>query len=513
MSIWLDDLSRQRITSGGLERLIAERNVVGVTTNPTIFATALAEGEPTTTAARARRGRRRRRPAVFETTTDDSDAADIFRPVYDARRLRRPRVDRGRPRPRRTTPTRRSQRRTALWEKVDRPNVMIKIPATRRGPDAITAVIGAGISVNVTLIFSLDRYREVIDAYLAGLEQAKGAGIDLSTIHSVASFFVSRVDTEIDKRLTAIGTDEALALKSKGRRGERPTRVRAARAGVRGERASPSSTPAPTASGRCGVDWRQGPGAARHLYVTELVARRREHDAREDARGHVRPRRDRGRHGHRRLRRRRACARRARPSRRRLRRRHRVLEREGVEKFIVLARAARDRPPRWRRHDEPPHLRERPARRRGPPPVPQLVADDVASGITALDASLWGPEAEAEASKRLGWTEAVAVSVRCCPRSPPSATSSAPTASTTSCSRHGRLVARTRGHHPHREGPPHRARLDRAWPGRRGTRRPARAQRPRRRSPARPSRPTASAAPTSEASATPASTRRPASSS
>jgi len=92
---------------------------------------------------------------------------------------------------------------------------MIKIPATVEGLEAITEVIGSGISVNVTLIFSLDRHRAVIEAYLAGLEKAKAAGIDLSTIHSVASFFVSRVDTEIDKRLTAIGTDEANALKSK----------------------------------------------------------------------------------------------------------------------------------------------------------------------------------------------------------------------------------------------------------------------------------------------------------
>jgi transaldolase len=92
---------------------------------------------------------------------------------------------------------------------------MIKIPATVEGLEAITQTIGAGISVNVTLIFSLERYRQVIDAYLTGLEQAKAAGIDLATIHSVASFFVSRVDTEIDKRLVAIGTDEALALKSR----------------------------------------------------------------------------------------------------------------------------------------------------------------------------------------------------------------------------------------------------------------------------------------------------------
>jgi len=218
VSIWLDDLSRERITSGGLERLIAERNVVGVTTNPTIFAGALGKGDAyhaqlhELAAAGADVD-----TAVFETTTDDvRDAADIFRPVYDASGGYDGRVsievspdladD--------TDATIAEAHR--LWEKVDRQNVMIKIPATLAGLPAITAAIGAGISVNVTLIFSLDRYRGVIDAYLTGLEQAKAAGIDLSTIHSVASFFVSRVDTEIDKRLTEIGTEEALALKSKG---------------------------------------------------------------------------------------------------------------------------------------------------------------------------------------------------------------------------------------------------------------------------------------------------------
>ena len=100
-----------------------------------------------------------------------------------------------------------------LWKVVDRPNTLIKIPATKPGLPAITAAIAEGVSVNVTLIFSLERYRGVIDAYLSGLEQAAEAGHDLSQIHSVASFFVSRVDTEIDKRLDAIGTDEAKALK------------------------------------------------------------------------------------------------------------------------------------------------------------------------------------------------------------------------------------------------------------------------------------------------------------
>ncbi|MGX5680458.1 transaldolase [Schumannella luteola] len=217
VSIWLDDLSRDRIQSGGLQSLIADRNVVGVTTNPTIFATALAKGTTyDAQVAELAAAGKSVTEAVFEITTDDVAAAsDIFRPIYDSTNGFDGRVsievEPGLAHDAAGT----IQQAKELWAKVDRPNAMIKIPATVEGLEAITAVIGAGISVNVTLIFSLERHREVIDAYLAGLEQAKAAGIDLSTIHSVASFFVSRVDTEIDKRLEAIGTDEALALKSK----------------------------------------------------------------------------------------------------------------------------------------------------------------------------------------------------------------------------------------------------------------------------------------------------------
>lgn len=218
VSIWLDDLSRERLVSGGLERLIAERNVVGVTTNPTIFATALAKGDgyEEHLHALAEAGTDLE-PAVFEIITDDvRTAADVLRPTYDATGGFDGRVSiEVAPGLASDTAGTIAQAKE-LWATVDRPNVMIKIPATLGGLDAITAATAAGISVNVTLIFSLDRYRQVIEAYLAGLEQAKAAGIDLSTIHSVASFFVSRVDTEIDKRLEAIGTDEALALKSKG---------------------------------------------------------------------------------------------------------------------------------------------------------------------------------------------------------------------------------------------------------------------------------------------------------
>jgi transaldolase len=217
VSIWLDDLSRERINSGSLQQLIAEKNVVGVTTNPTIFAAALSKGEAYDEQVRqlAASGVSVD-DAIFEITTDDvANASDIFHEVFE----RSNGVD-GRVSIEVAPGLAHDTQATIaaakkLSEKIQKPNVMIKIPATVEGLEAITETIAAGISVNVTLIFSLERYRQVIDAYLTGLEKAKEAGIDLSGIHSVASFFVSRVDTEVDKRLSAIGTDEALALKSK----------------------------------------------------------------------------------------------------------------------------------------------------------------------------------------------------------------------------------------------------------------------------------------------------------
>jgi transaldolase len=217
VSIWLDDLSRERINSGGLQALIAEKNVVGVTTNPTIFATALSKGEAYDEQVKqlAAAGKDVT-DAVFEITTDDvAQASDIFNEVFEKSNGVDGRVsievEPGLAHDAAGTIAEAKK----LAAKVDKPNVLIKIPATVEGLEAITETIAAGISVNVTLIFSLERYRGVINAYLTGLEKAKAAGIDLSGIQSVASFFVSRVDTEIDKRLTAIGTDEALALKSK----------------------------------------------------------------------------------------------------------------------------------------------------------------------------------------------------------------------------------------------------------------------------------------------------------
>ncbi|MET7574057.1 transaldolase [Streptomyces sp. NPDC005492] len=217
VSIWLDDLSRKRIESGNLAELVDTKNVVGVTTNPSIFQAAIGSGEgyEEQLADLAVRKVTVEEAVRMMTTADVRAAADILRPVYEATGGRDGRVSiEVDPRLAHNTAATIAEAKQLGWL-VDRPNVMIKIPATKAGLPAITEVIGLGISVNVTLIFSLERYREVMDAYLAGLEKARAAGLDLATIHSVASFFVSRVDSEIDKRLTALATDEALALKGK----------------------------------------------------------------------------------------------------------------------------------------------------------------------------------------------------------------------------------------------------------------------------------------------------------
>ncbi|KAB2811312.1 transaldolase [Pimelobacter simplex] len=216
VSIWLDDLSRERIETGNLAELVAEKSVVGVTTNPTIFAGAIADGERYDAQVRqlVADGADTDK-VIFALTTDDvRNACDVLAPVAAAHPADgRVSIEVEPTLANDTDATIASAK--ALWAAVDRPNVLIKVPATLEGLPAITAAIAAGISVNVTLIFSVERYRGVMDAYLAGLEQAKDAGIDLGTIQSVASFFVSRVDTEIDARLDKIGTDEALALRGK----------------------------------------------------------------------------------------------------------------------------------------------------------------------------------------------------------------------------------------------------------------------------------------------------------
>ncbi|UUN26221.1 transaldolase [Streptomyces sp. FIT100] len=211
VAIWLDDLSRKRITSGNLAELIDQQHVVGVTTNPSIFQKAISSGDgyEQQLADLAARKVTVEEALRMITTADVRDAADVLRPVFDATGGQDGRVSiEVDPRLAHNTKATIAEAKQLAWL-VDRPNTFIKIPATKAGLPAITEVIGLGISVNVTLIFSLERYREVMDAYLAGLEKAKAAGLDLSKIRSVASFFVSRVDTEIDKRLDALGTAEA----------------------------------------------------------------------------------------------------------------------------------------------------------------------------------------------------------------------------------------------------------------------------------------------------------------
>ena len=215
VSIWLDDLSRDRISSGNLADLVTTKSVTGVTTNPTIFAAALSKGTAYDAQIKelAAQGYELHDAIKALTTDDVRNACDVLSAVYAASGGvdGRVSIEVDPDLAHQTDET--HDQALDLWKIVDRPNTLIKIPATKPGLPAITATIAEGVSVNVTLIFSLERYRGVIDAYLSGLEQAAEAGHDLSQIHSVASFFVSRVDTEIDKRLDAIGTEEAKALK------------------------------------------------------------------------------------------------------------------------------------------------------------------------------------------------------------------------------------------------------------------------------------------------------------
>ena len=221
VSLWLDDLSRDRINSGDLQNLIETKTITGVTTNPAIFGKALTTGtaydaqleELAAAGADAL-------SAVVEMTTDDvRSACDVLAPVYEATRGYDGRVsievD-----PRLAWDTDETVAQAIdLSKKVGRPNVMVKIPATEQGLPAITRVLAEGISVNVTLIFSLERYRQVVNAWLTGLEGARSEGRDLTTIHSVASFFVSRVDTEIDNQLEAAQLPAEQLLQLRGRAG------------------------------------------------------------------------------------------------------------------------------------------------------------------------------------------------------------------------------------------------------------------------------------------------------
>jgi transaldolase len=217
VSIWLDDLSRQRLTSGNLAELIHDKHVVGVTSNPTIFAKAISDADAyAEQVSRLAAEGVSTDEAIRVITTDDvRTAADLLKPVYDDTEGVDGRVSiEVEPGLAHDTEKTIAQAKE-LWETVGRENVFVKIPATKEGLPAITETLAAGVSVNVTLIFSLDRYKAVADAFLTGVEKAFENGHDVTKLGSVASFFVSRVDTEVDKRLDAIGTDEAKALKGK----------------------------------------------------------------------------------------------------------------------------------------------------------------------------------------------------------------------------------------------------------------------------------------------------------
>lgn len=276
VSVWLDDLSRDRLTTGNLAELIATRSVVGITTNPTIFQKALAEGDSYEAQLTELAGRGADVDAAIRTATTDDvrQACDVLRPQWEASGGVDGRVSiEVDPRLAHETDKTVAQA-VELWKIVDRPNLFIKIPATEAGLPAITATLAEGISVNVTLIFSVERYRGVAEAFLAGMEAARAAGHDLGSLESVASFFVSRVDTEIDARLEKIGTPEALALRGKAgvanarlayaayrevfESGERFAAL--AKAGARVQRPLWAST---------GV---KNPDYPDTLYVTELVA-------------------------------------------------------------------------------------------------------------------------------------------------------------------------------------------------------------------------------------------------
>ena len=217
VSIWLDDLSRDRLLSGDLKTLLSERSVVGVTTNPTIFQKAVSGSSVYDGQLRdlALRGVDVGEALRFITACDVRTACDVLRPIYDETDAQDGRVSYEVDPRLAHDGDRTIAEARALWWLVDRPNLFIKIPATMAGLPAITQALAEGISVNVTLIFSLQRYQAVMNAFLDGMEQAKANGIDLSKMASVASFFVSRVDTEIDKRLDKIGSEEARALRGK----------------------------------------------------------------------------------------------------------------------------------------------------------------------------------------------------------------------------------------------------------------------------------------------------------
>jgi transaldolase len=215
VAIWLDDMSRARLATGSLAALVRDKHVVGVTTNPTIFQKAISDSDTYDAQLRdlALRGVEVEEALRMVTAQDVRNACDLLRPAYDASGGIDGRVsievD-----PRLAHETERTVAEARqLWWLVDRPNLFVKIPATRAGVPAIAQCLAEGIKINVTLIFGIARYREVMDAFLEGVERARASGRDVTDLTSVASFFVSRVDTEVDKRLEKLGSPEAAELR------------------------------------------------------------------------------------------------------------------------------------------------------------------------------------------------------------------------------------------------------------------------------------------------------------
>ncbi|MDP1878630.1 MAG: transaldolase [Actinomycetota bacterium] len=277
VSAWLDDLDRHRIESGDLARLVDELCIRGVTTNPTIFDKAISSGAAAYAdqLAGLSAGGADVDAIIRVLTTDDVRAAcDVFEPLWRSSNGVDGRVSiEVDPRLADDTDATIAQAKE-LWATVDRPNVLIKVPATPAGLPAITAVIGSGISVNVTLIFSVERYREVVDAYSAGLELADANEHDLSTIHSVASFFVSRIDTEVDNRLRTVGGPAAEALLGKAAVANARLAWAAHQQGLAGDRwralAARGATVQRPLWASTGV---KDPAYSPTMYVVDLVAR------------------------------------------------------------------------------------------------------------------------------------------------------------------------------------------------------------------------------------------------
>jgi transaldolase len=224
-SAWYDYIERNLVVSGELKRLIEEDGLAGMTSNPTIFDNAIRSGHDYDASIRAAASRGESDVEILEglTTDDIRGACDVFRPLYDASGTTDGLVS-IEVSPRLAHDTKGSiAEAKRLWQRVDRPNLMVKIPGTREGLPAIYECLSAGININITLLFSVERYSEVILAYIAALEDRDKRGERLDRISSVASFFVSRVDTKVDKALSAIVErapsealrDEARALQGK----------------------------------------------------------------------------------------------------------------------------------------------------------------------------------------------------------------------------------------------------------------------------------------------------------